>query len=63
MLKDKLLPLFGGLLDKLPILDLLPIFVRAWNKLDDEKKEEIATSLILAGGKFAAQYAQSGGSR
>lgn len=61
MIKDKLLPVLGGLLDKLPILDLLPIFVRAWDKMDDEKKEEIATALILAGGKLATQYAQSGG--
>lgn len=61
MIKDKLLPVLGGLLDKLPILDLLPIFVRAWDKMDDEKKEEIATALILTGGKLATQYAQSGG--
>ena len=61
MIKDKLLPVLGELLDKLPILDLLPIFVRAWDKMDDEKKEEIATALILTGGKLATQYAQSGG--
>ena len=63
MLKDKLLPLLGGALDKLPILDLLPIFVRAWNKMDDEKKEEVATALLLAGAKMASQYAQSGGGK
>ena len=45
-------------IDDLPIIDLIPIFIKAFQALPEEKKIEIATSLIQAAGKSAKKYAE-----
>lgn len=45
-------------IDDLPIIDLIPLFIKAFERLPEEKKIEIATSLIQAAGKAAKSYAE-----
>lgn len=53
------------ILDRVPVINLIPILddlatriPKAWSELPDEKKQEIATNLLLAAGKAAANYAK-----
>ena len=57
MLKGLALKLLNRI-DDLPIIDLIPIFIKAWDGLSDEKKIEYATSFIQAGAKAAKSYAE-----
>ena len=57
MFKNLALKLLNRI-DDLPIIDLVPIFLKAWDKLPEEKKVEYATILIESGIKAAKAYAE-----
>ena len=45
-------------IDDLPLVDLVPVFIKAWNGLSEEKKIEYATAILEAGIKAAKSYAE-----
>jgi hypothetical protein len=49
---------FGDLLSKIPIVGMLPVFVRAWENLDDETKEKYAAVIMAAGMKALQSYSE-----
>ena len=50
---SKILPI----IDRIPLINIIPIFYQSWQALPEEKKQEIATNLIMAASKAAASYA------
>jgi hypothetical protein len=55
MLKEAL----EKIIEKIPIVRVLPYMVRAWDNLPEEKKEEYAAIFLAAAAKAASEYAKS----
>lgn len=39
---------------KLPVVDLIPLSIKAWESMPEEKKQEVLQNLLIAGAKMAA---------